>query len=1297
MKRPRILSTLLALVIAGTAAVDGFCIYDVYGRDAKGAAAAAAEAMSEDDKEKEEIRKDREAQEGKLLQLATEGNVSYTPSQLDLDTDLKVHDSTQAIEFLQQIGDRFGIEDAANEYTVTAETDIDDARLYFLQQRFGEIPVFGSTLTMEADKDGNVRSVEGSHVNVDPDMDTEPDILVDEARKIADAYAQTKLGYVAGEYNLGSGGVVLNPKYNDKDVVLCYSYYVNPLNSSQVLAVIMVDAETGKISGSRPMVNSEMILLDSKTLPNLMPLGQLKNDVKLSVYKNSDTEYQLRSETDKIEVYVCNGEKDNYTMNDFSGLSVYSYDPNKQSWKEVDNRIPDPYAVDALANIEKVNKFFLSVYYRKGLTDSDDSPALKVYTNIYSFDGTNYRNNAAIVSNDTMIIGAGVEDDKANITKPSCAAYLDIMAHEYTHAIISNSSELEKRTYNKEKGEEYDTSIQSAIHEGYADIFGEFCEDYSDDGELNGTCDWKSLYRNYSSPTVTEYSGYTEYKTDGHDGGFLISSPVYRAAKKGVPNNKLASLYYYSIPRLTASMGFKEIRQMIEKRAAVGNAEGYIMNNFDEPMYLTDKEFEDIIDSFDEVGIPSSFTNRLMQGGTLVVYDKDDNVCSDYHIMVTRLYDRTNTPLIDEDVTKKEFKFPSELANGIYRVTLSSTDEDSELEYTYDVIINDQDKNNKSEAYEKELKLYTKFGSKEREVVLVLDVSGSMNGEPITQTKLSAQKFVKTVLGEAPATRISVVTYSSSANTLIESSSKKSGLVSTIGGLSSGGGTNIYDGLQRADDILERSKAPKKQIVLMSDGYPNEGKSENGSYAQPCIDYADDLKSKDVLIYSLGFFHSLSGSERDECSALMSAIATPGYYFEVGSAADVQFVFDDLADQVSGGNYIYIRIACPVDVLVKFNNQILSSASKTFNTRTDFGTLTFDSENEDEKDDDDDSSSKKKKKDDDEQDTDKDKEKGSTSSKKDEVKILRLKDGAEYEICITGTGKGKMDYSISYPNEDGDYTDVRKFKGVPITKDTTIATNTAKGEETELNVDSDGDGVFDMVYTAKEDSKAVLQNSKVKTIVIIVVSALLLLFVVIEILLIVKRYKSNKVCHSCGAKLANAKKFCNQCGAKAVKTRLIFPDDGRPKQKKGVIITKLVLIAIFAGSAAAVIYLYRSPATTVYKQLRSGMPNSAQQLYETAKIEDSAIQQKYLTHALNRYIDKANTAHENGKYTDEEFERLLNGAISLDVDDITDKAEEYLDSSKKDGKDSSDKSDSSSESSSDGSSESKADSSSEED
>ncbi|MBS1335046.1 MAG: hypothetical protein HP054_05145, partial [Blautia sp.] len=67
--------------------------------------------------------------------------------------------------------------------------------------------------------------------------------------------------------------------------------------------------------------------------------------------------------------------------------------------------------------------------------------------------------------------------------------------------------------------------------------------------------------------------------------------------------------------------------------------------------------------------------------------------------------------------------------------------------------------------------------------------------------------------------------------------------------------------------------------------------------------------------------------------------------YEVANADDLVFFFQDMADQINGQKYIYVRIACPVDVTVTYRGEMLSSAEENQSLRTEFGTLTFE-ENE---------------------------------------------------------------------------------------------------------------------------------------------------------------------------------------------------------------------------------------------------------------------------------------------------------------------------------------------------------------
>ncbi len=122
----------------------------------------------------------------------------------------------------------------------------------------------------------------------------------------------------------------------------------------------------------------------------------------------------------------------------------------------------------------------------------------------------------------------------------------------------------------------------------------------------------------------------------------------------------------------------------------------------------------------------------------------------------------------------------------------------------------------------------------ERDVVIVLDTSGSMSGDPISETKQAAEKFVKTTLKEDAV--IGVVTYSNTAVMESDFTRKENALTNVIAEINTGGGTNIDTALQKADEMLSGSNAAKKIIVLMSDGEPNVGRQGTMNYTVGFMD-----------------------------------------------------------------------------------------------------------------------------------------------------------------------------------------------------------------------------------------------------------------------------------------------------------------------------------------------------------------------------------------------------------------------------------------------------------------------------
>lgn len=122
----------------------------------------------------------------------------------------------------------------------------------------------------------------------------------------------------------------------------------------------------------------------------------------------------------------------------------------------------------------------------------------------------------------------------------------------------------------------------------------------------------------------------------------------------------------------------------------------------------------------------------------------------------------------------------------------------------------------------------------------------------------------------------------------------------------------------------------------------------------------------------------------------------------------------------------------------------MDSSEENLQTRTAFGSLTFEESEE-------------------EQEEQADAQQGSDNR----IKTLRLKDGVQYDIRIQGTGLGKMNYTIGFMDENGDYSDLRNFEDIRINRSTIIDTVAANTDTTELKVDEDGDGKYDLKYRAK--------------------------------------------------------------------------------------------------------------------------------------------------------------------------------------------------------------------------------------
>lgn len=305
-----------------------------------------------------------------------------------------------------------------------------------------------------------------------------------------------------------------------------------------------------------------------------------------------------------------------------------------------------------------------------------------------------------------------------------------------------------------------------------------------------------------------------------------------------------------------------------------------------------------------------------------------------------------------------------------------------------------------------------------RDVVLSLDVSGSMEGDRLSKMKDASKVFVDTALTDG--TRIGLISYSGGAQALSDLSDDREVLAEGIDELASRGDTNMEDGLRRAYEMLADSAADSRVIVLMSDGAP-----QTGIVGDELIAYADEIKQEGIRIYTIGL------DESEEGHALMLAVASEGCHFEVSDIDKLGGFFADVASEVSGVRYLFVRVTFPTDaarVSVSCEGETLSD-SDGGRTRTSFGTLTLE----------------------DALDGNGEVDAGRT------VAVLRLVEGRDYDVSIEGLQAGFADISIGRADGTGAYEDIRSFSNVPVAKGSCMSLTAAGDGATQLGIESLGE------------------------------------------------------------------------------------------------------------------------------------------------------------------------------------------------------------------------------------------------
>lgn len=480
--------------------------------------------------------------------------------------------------------------DVTQQFSILEEKADSNTKTYHFktQEMYQGIPVYASQQTVALDQDNNVISYIGD-VNKDlsrTSIPTEPSLTIEEAEAVAKESIEAQIGEVSS-YDGVESQLIIYPTDTGKHL----AYLVKASTSIPAPGYFhyFVDAISGEILDEFDAVAALTPALEGEDAkftpagdggvapaPRALPIEYIDVSARgMDIFGKLHT-FNAVKDASSSKHFLFDGTRGNgvhtfkanrmpettfILLSALLGLTGFEVESNK-------NFFYDPAAVSAHINASKTYDYFKNIHGRNSL----DNKGMKLVSTVHIGDKWN---NAAW-NGKQMLYGDG--DGQRMI---SLSGGLDVIAHEMTHGIITNTANL---TYENESG---------AINESIADIFGAFAENKTGEGLwLLGEDIWTpgipgDGLRSMSDPASVYIGGYTEdgYYPDHYDkrylgeldrGGVHINSSInnkaahlitdggthYGITVNGIGKARTEKIFYRALTLyLTPSSGFAEMRQ----------------------------------------------------------------------------------------------------------------------------------------------------------------------------------------------------------------------------------------------------------------------------------------------------------------------------------------------------------------------------------------------------------------------------------------------------------------------------------------------------------------------------------------------------------------------------------------------------------------------------------------------------------------------------------------------------------------------------------------------------------------
>ena len=488
--------------------------------------------------------------------------------------DTKISSSDEALQFIASHADEIGLSDPTNMLRFESQSTFNNITTYKFQQVLQEVPVYGNRLIVAVGPDGSVNSINGSCAETD--ISTTPSKTMEEAEALAKSLAGENAEILTSELTILPISVA-----SSLDQTVTGTSGSSPLLAYNIDVVgntkavnLLLDAGTGNVLAEYSLFDDSHETIDA----------EVNGKVYHVELEKEWGNYVLKDETRNLYVASAHGATEHYAKLDSIGNPlpltaklietlpnghvildiIYSPDYPKEMDEFLENAcdplLPD-LALSTLSSVQNAYDFYADRFGWKSINGKGHRMDLIVGIHEradYEKEGflgkmtagPDYYDNSSC-SGGLYAIFVGAFNDVPFSGK-------GILGHEYTHGVIYHKIRLVK------------TLTADTINEGYSDVMGSIISDDWDFLVHEFPKDWEYYEESarsatnpndFKNPAIMDESDpyYMPDTDDSHHNATLLSHTAYLMSEKGVPNDRIAKIFFGSMDLISHDPTFEEV------------------------------------------------------------------------------------------------------------------------------------------------------------------------------------------------------------------------------------------------------------------------------------------------------------------------------------------------------------------------------------------------------------------------------------------------------------------------------------------------------------------------------------------------------------------------------------------------------------------------------------------------------------------------------------------------------------------------------------------------------------------